>query len=597
MRARRSFRFPSTLLALWCVALPVLAQYPNGNGNGNGWTAFGGSMMLQALKAETTSTMERDSEVTDLRQAMNLYFRSFILDQRFITYRLFTDFLQQDVDSGGDGVAASDATAYGISVNFFPERRIPFSLFYSERDSETEYEDQQYLSQQLHYTTYGGSAQTGFSILKHLRVAYDRKEREGTGGVNYLYDDKHLTGMMISAIKSSQVEIDYDSKETFNELSRNLQENTTWRLRNDNRLGEKQRLYLNASRNETASEQEGFARAEAEFSTYDGQWIGNWSEKWNTTAGAFRSEGEAKGSETEANSYRLNVQFAPNKRWTLYASANTSESTLTSTSVESELEARSVFLNTSWTRPSKMWSFTLNGGGGQNDSEMEWTPLLPPGPTEQAQFDTLTWSAGGSITRGTGLSNVSLSSSYSSSEFDVATTVGVVLGAQQSLGFSEDVWRARFEARTLRRKLGEMRGYVDYVSSERLLEDGTFAESTNTSINTFWRNHTWSTTASYGVIETRDVSGQEAENTFLHANASRSFWKYFRFSCFYTQTETTIGVVDLGTQRYYEASIDYSVGKFTVSIAARHRELERDTAQAESSVYYVMLSRRFRKFL
>jgi hypothetical protein len=600
MRAWRSFRFPSALLALWCVALlPALAQTYNNTynnrRNGNG-TFYGGSVSLQAIQTETSSTFGPDSERTNLREALNFYFRSFLWDPRFMTYRLFTNFARQDMSSTGGG-AATDTMGYGASVNFFPRRRFPFSLFYSESDSETELDTQQFLSEKTHYTRYGGRFEARLSKVPRLQLDYEKQERESEGNAAYLFDDTHLSGNSVYALGPSRFEVDYDDYEIFNELSLGLQENTMWRLRNDNKLSKKHQVNFNATRSEVASEQPGFARSEAESSGYTGQWHSLWSKKWSTTADASHSEGEAVANASEADSYGVGVHFSPNRRWAVRGGASTYESTVTSTNRESVADSRSAQLNASWTGTPGTWHHTLSAGAGQSDSTLEWVDLVVPGPTERVQFDAHTWSAGGSITRAKGASSISLSSLYSSSEFDVEKTAGIVMGAERTLGYAQDTVQMKLDARKKYRKLGQMRGYVTYNTSERLLEDGTFSDTRETNLNAYWNNHKWSITAGYGMIESRALSGTEIENTFLHASANRRFKKRWSFRAFYNQSEVTVGVLDPGEQRRYEASLDYSGTKLSLRFMARHRETERGAVQGESSSYYVMLTRKFQSFL
>jgi hypothetical protein len=578
----------------------------NGNGrrNGNG-TSYGGTVSLQAAQSETSSTfgggMERTSEYTDLREALSFYFRSFLWDPRFMTFRLFTNLARRSADSssgtGSSRETVADATAYGASVSFFPQRRFHFSLFYSESDRETELDPLQFLSSQAHHTRYGGNFKLALSRLPRLRLDYKKDERERTGNVPYLRDDEHLSGNLSYDVKHSRFELDYDGYETFDELSLSLQENATWRLWNDNKLGKKHQVNFFASRSESAGEQPGFARSEAEFSTYRGQWSGTWSRKWSTTADASRSEGESLATTSEADSYHAGIAFLPKEHWNLHASARTSESVVNSTLQESVFESQSFNMGALWSRPRKVWSFSLQGGGGQSDSEMEQTFLLPPAPPERAQFDTRTWSAGGSIARAKGASSISLSSRYGSSEFDVEKTAGIAPGAELSTGYSKDIWRTRLEARKKYKKYGKLRGYLDYNTSERLLEDGTFAETKETSLNTFWNNHKWNVTAGYGRIESRALSGVETENTFLHAGANRRFKKHWSLRAYYNQSETIVGVLDPGKQRRYEASLDYSGTKLSLRFLAYRREAERGARQGESTSYSVMFARRFRGFL
>jgi hypothetical protein len=580
-------------LLAW-IAAPAWAQFylnGNGNGNGNGFTVFGGSVTLQAIQTETSSAFGGDTERTDLREALNFYFRSFLWDPRFMTYRLSTDLAQRNVDSGGSETAV-DAMGYGVDVAFFPKRRIPLALFYSKYDQETEFDAQQFLSDERHNTRYGGRFEARLSKAPRLRIDYEKHERESEGSSSYLYDDTHLTGNSVYTLGPSIFELDYNGYETFDELRLSLQENNTWMLRNDNKLGKKHQVNFYATRNEAASEQAGFARSEAEFSTYTGQWSGSWSKKWGTAVYARQSEGESALSTSEADSYGVGTHFSPNMHWTVNGETNTYESTVTTADRESVLDSRTARLNTLWTGTPRTWHHTLSAGAGQSDSTLEWVDLVAPGPTERAQFDRRVWSAGGSIMRAKNASSVSLSSLYNSSEFDVERTAGIVLGAGQTLGYAQDVVQMRLDARKAYRKLGHMRAYVSYTTSERLLEDGTFSDSRETSLKTFWNNHKWSFTAGYGVIESRAISGVEAENTFFHASAKRQFKKHWSFRAFYNQSETTIGILDPGEQRQYEASLDYSGKSLSLRLMARQRETERGAAWAEFSSYYVTGLRR-----
>lgn len=601
----RSRRSPSMwslafgLLLLALTAAPAHAQfYLNGynpGGNGNGHYYFGGEVTFYSAQFESANSAGGGHSSTDMREALSFYLRGHVWDSRFMKFKLLGTVLQRSYNQESSTMTVG-GMGYGGEVEFFHKRHFPFMAYYNVYDQSAKF-DQQVLNEDITYTRWGGRTELRFAHMPRFKFQFDNVERETQSeDSDLLYNDEYLTGEMdYSIFKRSNLFVNYWSNESFNEISRSHQLNSTLSARSETSVGARHSISLDGSRTESQSEQPGFLTYKGETMHYSGQVRNNWSSKLNTSFLGKHIEGKANIPEmrSEGDSYGADFSYKPTKSFTVTGSGQQFESRITTLQNVSRFKGQNVDGTVLFSRSPGAWNYSVFAGAGQSDSEFTLEDLTAPGPVEKATSGTQSYSGGGSMGWGGGKFRTSASSSFKSSDFNVDQTAGLLTGSSFSLGYSEDIWKSRFEMRR-RTRQSDWNASVEYGTEERLMEDSSFAETTRMRFYTEWSKSTWRATGNYQLLNTKSLNGMDLENTLMGVTFSKKLKGHWVARVTATQSDTTMGTQDLGTENHYEMAIDYHAGKYTMTLLAQRQETAREGFSAESSTYALMMKRKFR---